>query len=1784
MLAGLRADWSPIELHIPGGRPQPCALGLLLNEVRSGRSKVNNRCLPGLGFYGITKRYSPVNRRAVALIFARLLRRSAYALLLAAFCLIVLQSARASLESYDTVISTDAAGGLTPASRLTAALTFTGANRAAFDFGVITNDATFEFILEGDIGPSTSAYLAVGTNSTSNLRYELYYDTGQLGFTQLGVADYQFSPGVPSPAQPTHIAYVWSAANRTMKLYTNGVLAGTRSGVDAGFGMPQGQGWLGANTSNGENMTGTIYRLTAYNGIVSEEVIKAHSDAFNGIVPPPIIVSFGANPSTLFTPSSSTLSWEVRKAVAVFLNGSDVTVISNLVVSPIATTTYTLTATNTGGAVSSQVTVLVNPPPLINSFKASSSYIGAGQSVTLSWNVSYGQSFSIAPGVGDVTGRTVGGVGTITLQPASSTTYVLTATSTFGTAAAQTAIQIVQPANHLVISEFMADDQTTLADEDGEHSGWIEIHNPTANSVNLAGHFLTDDAVNPRKWDFPPTNLESGAYMVVFASGKDRTNAAAPFHTNFRLKNSGEYLALVGPGPVLLHAYAPAYPPQRPDISYGILGDDLNLQCYMDVPTPGMPNDDTPPPPLSPLFSVPGGMFTQPFTVTLSAPDSGAQIRFTTNGTAPSATNGILYTGPVLVTNTVHFRSIAILDGRVSKISGTSYLKLAPELAGYTSSLPIMVIDNFGAGVIPQKGWSASGAGIIQVPRQTATWATFERSGGISAFTNPPQMFSLIGIRGRGAYSTTWRQKPYSVAAVDENGSEAKVSPLSMPAHAQWVLYFPDSDQDKDPTLLFNTFVYELSRTLGDYAVRFRWVEAFINEDGGELRLSDRRGVYAIIERVARGKDRLDFQKLSADGTTGGWLLDINRMDPQPETGWPAPNGALCPWFFHTAGPNRIVETTPNTSYGTVPGDDLPQQWNAYINFDNPNGYAINTAQRAAIEAWFKQFEDALYNDNVWRDPVNGYRRFIVELDFIDYFVIHVLTRNGDGLLLSMYPWKGDDGKVRMGPCWDYNWSSYNISGGPTGSLMHRSEQLWYRRLFADPDFLQAYIDRWCQLRAGPLSNAAMDAIVDRQCADITPEKSLLNGMPSVSEWTNRLGQMKTWLKQRANWIDSNYLFPPIFNPNGGAVPDGVLVTLTGTNGIVYFTTDGSDPRASGGTVAPTAQVYQAPFALRAPTLVQARVKNGTVWSGLASAFFRTPQDLTPLAVTEIMYNPPPYSIWKGNDLEFIELKNTGTNTLNLGGLGFTAGITFNFSTGTLLGPGQFFVLVKNTAAFQARYPGVTVNGVFTGQLDNAGEKLRLATESGGAIFEFAYGNRAPWPLAADGYGFSVVPQNAPDNSGNGSHWRASSAPGGSPGADDPAPTTVGVVINEILSHTDWPQVDTVELFNPTTQDADISGWYLSDDGTVPKKFRIPDNTVLHAGGYRLFTEADFNPAPGTLLNFALDSHGDSIYLTAADLAGNFTGYGHGVDFGAAANGVSFGRYINSVGEVQFPAQIETTLGGPNAGPRVGPVVITEIMYHPPAGGAEYVELRNITGADIPLFDPVNPTNTWHLSGLGFAFPTNIVLPANGLLIITTTNPPDFHAIYSVPTNVVVLGPAPGVLQDDGERLQLRRSDSPDTNGVPYITVDEIRYEGAAPWPAEANGGGFSLQRKVPFAYGNDPVNWIAATPTPGVDFSLLDSDGDGMLNWQEYAAGTDPNDPLSYLRIESITASNIATLTFQAVSNKTYTVEFSDQLENGTWSKLTDVLAQPVTRMETVADPAARTNRLYRLVTPRQP
>jgi hypothetical protein len=175
--------------------------------------------------------------------------------------------------------------------------------------------------------------------------------------------------------------------------------------------------------------------------------------------------------------------------------------------------------------------------------------------------------------------------------------------------------------------------------------------------------------------------------------------------------------------------------------------------------------------------------------------------------------------------------------------------------------------------------------------------------------------------------------------------------------------------------------------------------------------------------------------------------------------------------------------------------------------------------------------------------------------------------------------------------------------------------------------------------------------------------------------------------------------------------------------------------------------------------------------------------------------------------------------------------------------------------------------------------------------------------------------------------------------------------------------------------------------------------------------------------------------------------------------------------------------------------------------------------------------------------------------------------------------------------------------------VEEVLYNDHAPWPAAADGSGFSLQRRS-VGFGNSPSTWVAAAPTPGRLLDTADSDGDGLpdvwelqhgtspyvpdadqdpdadglTNWQEYLAGTDPFSAASNLRLEFLLESGTGTLRFSAVSNRTYTVLSRLDLAGSEWVPWTNVPAAGFDRAITFPVQAVRQSAFYRLVTPAQP
>ena len=217
-----------------------------------------------------------------------------------------------------------------------------------------------------------------------------------------------------------------------------------------------------------------------------------------------------------------------------------------------------------------------------------------------------------------------------------------------------------------LITELMAANQGGLRDDDRDSSDWIELHNPTAQAVDLEGWYLTDRADELTRWQLPAVGLAPGQYLVVFASGKDRTDPKAALHANFKLDADGEFLAMVRPDGISIGCqFAPGFPAQRADISYG-LADDLATRLFFATPTPGARNVDGALGVVStPTVSVSRGLFDQPFDVMLASAAPDSQLRYTLDGSRPSATTGTAYEGPIPIEGTTTLRVAAFRPGHI---------------------------------------------------------------------------------------------------------------------------------------------------------------------------------------------------------------------------------------------------------------------------------------------------------------------------------------------------------------------------------------------------------------------------------------------------------------------------------------------------------------------------------------------------------------------------------------------------------------------------------------------------------------------------------------------------------------------------------------------------------------------------------------------------------------------------------------------------------------------------------------------------------------------------------------------------------------------------------------------------------------------------------------------------------------------------------------------------------------------------------------------------------------
>jgi hypothetical protein len=1294
----------------------------------------------------------------------------------------------------------------------------------------------------------------------------------------------------------------------------------------------------------------------------------------------------------------------------------------------------------------------------------------------------------------------------------------------------------------LVINELLARNDLGITDPQGQHEDWIEIFNSGQEVINIGGMYLTDDLSEPAMWRIPNDNLSAttilpGDYLLIWADNDTTdTGLHASFHLN---SDTGDEIGLFDTdGVTLLDSIA--FGSQTPDVSYGRDPDATNNWVTLN-PTPGASNNgsylaviaDT-------KFSHDRGFYDAPFDVEITTETPDAVIRYTTDGSTPTTTHGQIFNpaSPITISTTTCLRAMAYKSGwKSTNVDTQTYIFLDDVIKQATNPAT-------GSQVAPPGYPSSWGSvtGDYQMDPDVVGQNGTDRFNGLYANTiindlkSAPTISLVMDIDdwfgSKGIYINQSQDGTERVASIEY------IDPNTEDEFQVNCAIAMQGGVSGGGTSLQRWKSFKLSMR-----PRFKTLTDDLKATGGPPKLNfklfadspvDRHNTF-VLDGVLNhswlhpGSDQRD---------TALYVQDQYVADLHNAMGGQSPHGSYAHIYINGLywGMYYIHERPDHAWAAEMFGGDE----NEYDAIKHSSGGVINNGIGGSATANYNSMVSAA--NAVQSDPTNlaRYNSLTQKLDvdnFITYLLANWFTDNGDWPQKNWYAThRYPDGLWRF-----HSWDAEHTVENNGNNALGQSPSDIHNKLKGNAEYRMRFADHIYRhfFNGGPLSYPASAQLFQKRTNQI--DRAIIGesarwgdnrrATPYTREdWLRTVNsRLNSYLPGRSNtvlnYLKSANLYPsvdaPVFsingiNQHGGHVETNSRLTMTAT-GTIWYSLDGVDPRIAGGDVNRSgARVYTGTVTLTKSTHVQARVLSGSTWSALNEAVFAVGPVAENLRITEIMYNPgrvegvPPSN--RGQDArdttEFIELKNIGTQAINLNHVSFTNGIDFIFPD-VDLAPNQYILVVEDVNAFTNKYgPGLNIAGEYSGSLNNGGERIELLDAAGSTIHDFKYSNG--WFTITDGMGFSLVvidPINTdPDAWGDKSTWRPSTFPGGSPGTEQ-APEIGGVVINEILAHSHAEAPDWIELYNTNGYAVNIGGWFLSDDAGDLKKYEIPNTMIMEPYGYVVFYEdLQFgNPAaPGTHTPFGLSENGETLYLNSGSPQdgqaqdGELTGYSDNEKFGASETGVSFGRYLKSTGSYNFVAMSEITPDGANAYPKVGPVVINEIMYNPPfEGDAEYVELLNISDSAVELYDPVT-LEPWRFTddpdnpSIDFFFPTDQpVTLAAGEYLLLVGDWAAFDAIYNIPVGVQVFEWGDGRLDNAGEKIQLSMPGDVDIEGRRYwIRVDRVNYSDgshtdgtpgdADPWPVGADGTGYSLSRINPSEYGNDPINWQAAIPSPG--------------------------------------------------------------------------------------------------------
>ncbi len=554
---------------------------------------------------------------------------------------------------------------------------------------------------------------------------------------------------------------------------------------------------------------------------------------------------------------------------------------------------------------------------------------------------------------------------------------------------------------------------------------------------------------------------------------------------------------------------------------------DKEKRSFLSFATPGRPNANAVPPrPGIPVFSKESSSFTSSVSISLEPSREGEVVRYTTDRSIPSRSSK-KFTSKIRINKTTMITARCFdEDGNAGAPVSHTYLQLASNARKFSSNIPVVVIENFRGGGIPPD------------PYKKAYMAVYEPGeDGRTKLTDAPTLDTRVGIKIRGSSSLNRAKKAFTVEARDAFGEDKDISPLGLPEDSDWILYAP---YNFDRALIRNALVYELSNQIGRYAVRTRFCEVFVNTNGGSLSYGDYVGVYVFMEKITRGRDRVNVTRIGPEDNahpevTGGYMFKIDRPDPG-DSGF-------------SAGGQSVKWVEPKE-------DEVTSKQSAYVR---------------------------TYFNNVYRNLSSStkYDDYIDPLSWVDHHMINEFTKNPDGLRLSTYFFKDRNKRLEYGPVWDFDRTMGCDDDGRASNPVGWSGSYrygWWGRVMSNKAFKELYAQRWAEVRSKSMTERNIFAVID-EWEELLKESAQRNFtkwrlVNSRTGFQTEIKQLKNWISRRLAWMDTQFdaIPAPILSMTEGAALPGFSLGVRAQSDEVYFTLDGTDPRLPNGKLNPLAK------------------------------------------------------------------------------------------------------------------------------------------------------------------------------------------------------------------------------------------------------------------------------------------------------------------------------------------------------------------------------------------------------------------------------------------------------------------------------------------------------------------------------------------------------------------------------------------------------------------------------------